>query len=291
MTTLGGFAPMKKFLELWSVGKTFGHQAVVEQFSLTMPKGEFVSIIGHSGCGKSTVLSMVAGLTPSDAGAIILDNREVTGPGADRGVVFQSPSLFPWMTAQENVLLSVTAKQPRLTAKARREIADECLRLVGLEHALGRRPAELSAGMRQRVGLARAFALSPKLLLLDEPFGMLDSLTRLELQDILLELLDREGLTALMVTHDVDEALYLSDRVVMMTSGPGARVGEVLTVPFARPRDRQAVLEHSDYYAMRERLIGFLEEQAQPGAPGEETTTPVAETTIPGVVIARRLIG
>jgi ABC-type nitrate/sulfonate/bicarbonate transport system ATPase subunit len=150
MTTLGGFAPMKKFLELWSVGKTFGHQAVVEQFSLTMPKGEFVSIIGHSGCGKSTVLSMVAGLTPSDAGAIILDNREVTGPGADRGVVFQSPSLFPWMTAQENVLLSVTAKQPRLTAKARREIADECLRLVGLEHALGRRPAELSAGMRWR---------------------------------------------------------------------------------------------------------------------------------------------
>jgi nitrate/nitrite transport system ATP-binding protein len=291
MTTLGGFAPMKKFLELWSVGKTFGHQAVVEQFSLTMPKGEFVSIIGHSGCGKSTVLSMVAGLTPSDAGAIILDNREVTGPGADRGVVFQSPSLFPWMTAQENVLLSVAAKQPRLTAKARREIADECLRLVGLEHARGRRPAELSAGMRQRVGLARAFALSPKLLLLDEPFGMLDSLTRLELQDILLELLDREGLTALMVTHDVDEALYLSDRVVMMTSGPGARVGEILTVPFARPRDRQAVLEHSGYYAMRERLIGFLEEQAQPGAPGEETTTPVAETTMTGVVIARRLIG
>ena len=287
MTTSGSSRREKKFLELWELGKSFGDQVVVEQFSLTMTKGEFVSIIGHSGCGKSTVLAMVAGLTPSDAGGIILESREVTGPGPDRGVVFQSPCLFPWMTAQENVLLSVEAKHPRLGSRARREMANECLRLVGLEDALDVRPAELSAGMRQRVGLARAFALSPKLMLLDEPFGTLDSLTRLELQDILHDLLDREGLTALMVTHDVDEALYLSDRIVMMTSGPAAYVGEVLTVPFARPRDRHAVLGDSGYYALRERLLGFLEEQAEPDGGGEKVSVSLPVTRMADVVVAR----
>jgi nitrate/nitrite transport system ATP-binding protein len=191
------------------------------------------------------------------------------------------------MTAQENVLLSVGAKHPRLASHARREIANMCLCLVGLEDAIGVCPAELSAGMRQRVGLARAFALSPKLMLLDEPFGMLDSLTRLELQDTLLELLAREGLTALMVTHDVDEALYLSDRIVMMTSGPAAYVGEVLNVPFARPRDRRAVLGDSQYYALRGRLIEFLEEQGKPGDAGEKTSTSFPVTTMAGVVIAQ----
>jgi nitrate ABC transporter ATP-binding subunit len=267
----------KKFLEIWKLGKSFGDQVVVEDFVLNVAKGEFVSIIGHSGCGKSTVLSMVAGLTRSDAGGILLENREVKEPGPDRGVVFQAPCLFPWMTAQQNVLLSVEAKHRDLGAAARREKANEYLRLVGLGDAIDKRPSELSAGMRQRVGLARAFALSPKLLLLDEPFGMLDSLTRLELQDILLELLEAEGLTALMVTHDVDEALYLSDRVVMMTSGPAARVGEVLTVPFARPRDRHAMLDDSTYYEHRERLIGFLEDQASPVA----TTAPVVGGELP----------
>jgi len=289
MTTSGNRRREKKFLELWALGKSFGDQVVVAQFSLAMAKGEFVSIIGHSGCGKSTVLAMVAGLTPSDAGGIILESREVTGPGPDRGVVFQSPCLFPWMTAHENVLLSVDAKHPRLASHARREIANMCLRLVGLADALDVRPAELSAGMRQRVGLARAFALSPKLMLLDEPFGMLDSLTRLELQDILLELLDREGLTALMVTHDVDEALYLSDRIVMMTSGPAAYVGEVLEVPFARPRDRRAVLGDSAYYPLRERLIGFLEEQRKPGSAAANMATSFPVTTMAGVVIPRPL--
>jgi nitrate ABC transporter ATP-binding subunit len=254
----------KKFLEIWKLGKSFGDQVVVADFVLNVAQGEFVSLIGHSGCGKSTVLSMVAGLTVSDAGGILLENREVKGPGPDRGVVFQAPCLFPWMTAQQNVLLSVEAKHRDLSPAARREKANEYLRLVGLHDALDKRPHELSAGMRQRVGLARAFALSPKLLLLDEPFGMLDSLTRLELQDILLELLEAESLTALMVTHDVDEALYLSDRVVMMTSGPAARVGDILTVPFARPRDRHAMLDDSIYYEHRERLIGFLEDQASP---------------------------
>jgi nitrate ABC transporter ATP-binding subunit len=277
---------MKSFLELWEIGKSFGEQIVVDHFNLYVAEHEFVSIIGHSGCGKSTVLSMVAGLVKSDAGGIILGSREITGPGPDRGVVFQSPCLFPWMTAEENVLLSVEAKHPDWDKRRRREFAAEQLALVGLGDALGKRPAELSAGMRQRVGLARAFALSPKLLLLDEPFGMLDSLTRLELQDVLLELLHREGLTALMVTHDVDEALYLSDRVVMMTNGPAARVGDILTVPFARPRDRRAMLDDNAYYAEREKLIGFLEAQAHPTPPAEEPSQPEPVTAIADLSVA-----
>ncbi len=271
---------MKKFLELWQLRKSFGPQVVVGEFTLNVAEGEFVSIIGHSGCGKSTVLSMVAGLVPTDAGGIILANREVRGPGPDRGVVFQSPCLFPWMTATENVLLAVEAKYPEENDRRRREIASEKLTLVGLGDALHKRPGQLSAGMRQRVGLARAFALSPKMLLLDEPFGMLDSLTRLELQDILLELLAREGLTALMVTHDVDEALYLSDRIVMMTNGPAAKVGDIMTVPFARPRDRRAMLDDNSYYAERERLIGFLEAQAHPPPDPAE---PSSDEAVPGM--------
>jgi nitrate ABC transporter ATP-binding subunit len=277
---------VRSFLELWEIGKSFGEQVVVDHFTLNVAEHEFVSIIGHSGCGKSTVLSMVAGLVKSDAGGIILGSREITGPGPDRGVVFQSPCLFPWMTAVENVLLGVEAKHPDWDGRRRRELAAEQLALVGLGDALGKRPAELSAGMRQRVGLARAFALSPKLMLLDEPFGMLDSLTRLELQDVLLELLEREGLTALMVTHDVDEALYLSDRVVMMTNGPNARVGDILTVPFPRPRDRRAMLDDNAYYAQRERLIGFLEAQAHPTSPLEEPSPPEPVTALPDLSVA-----
>jgi nitrate/nitrite transport system ATP-binding protein len=271
---------MRSFLELWDIGKSFGDQVVVDRFRLNVAQGEFVSIIGHSGCGKSTVLAMVAGLSKSDSGGIVLANREVTGPGPDRGVVFQSPCLFPWMTAEENVLLSVEAKHPDWDRRRRRAFAAQQLELVGLGDALGKRPSELSAGMRQRVGLARAFALSPKLLLLDEPFGMLDSLTRLELQDVVLDLLAREGLTALMVTHDVDEALYLSDRIVMMTSGPAAHVGGILRVPFARPRDRHTMLDDTTYYAQRERLIAFLESEAHAPPPAE---TPSSPEPVPGI--------
>jgi nitrate ABC transporter ATP-binding subunit len=277
---------MKSLLELWDLGKSFGDQVVVDHFRLKVAEHEFVSIIGHSGCGKSTVLSMVAGLVKSDTGGIVLGNREVLGPGLDRGVVFQSPCLFPWMTAEENVVLAVEAKHPDWDKRRLRGLAAEHLALVGLGDALAKRPAELSAGMRQRVGLARAFALSPKLLLLDEPFGMLDSLTRLELQDILLDLLKREGLTALMVTHDVDEALYLSDRVVMMTNGPAAHVGDILTVPFARPRDRRTMLDDNAYYAEREKLIGFLEGQAHPAPPIEEPTQPDPVTAIADLSVA-----
>jgi nitrate ABC transporter ATP-binding subunit len=259
---------MDKYLECWSLTKAFptpaGRALVVEDFSLSLRRGEFVSLIGHSGCGKSTVLSMVAGLVEADAGAVILAGREVSGPGPDRGVVFQAPCLLPWMSALENVQLGVDRVLRDQPAAARRRRADQALRRVGLGDALDLRPAALSSGMRQRVGIARAFALEPKMLLLDEPFGMLDQLTRMELQDVLLDVWQRAGITALMVTHDVDEALFLSDRVAMMTSGPAARLGGILEVPFPRPRRRGDVFDHPDYYRLREELIGFLEDQAHP---------------------------
>ncbi len=259
---------MKKYLDIWKLGKAYrtpdglGTAVIVEDFDLAVATGEFVSIIGHSGCGKSTVLSMVAGLADSSAGAIILDNKEVKEPGPDRAMVFQSPCLFHWMTAFDNVMLGVEqvfeSKKPRERAK----IVEHHLSLVGLADSMHKKPGELSQGMQQRVGLARAFALSPKLLLLDEPFGMLDSLTRFELQEILLDILQENRTTVLMVTHDVDEA-------------PAATVGSIVLVPFERPRMRREVLEDARYYTARERLIGFLADQATPSeapAPEEEAT-------------------
>lgn len=257
---------MSAFVELSKLTKTYpapkGKAVIVENFDLSIAKGEFVTLIGHSGCGKSTVLSMLAGLNSITSGGIILAGKELNGPGPDRGVVFQAPCLLPWLTALDNVLLGVNQVFYTAPKSERREIAEYYLTLVGLGGAMNKRPAELSQGMRQRVGIARAFALKPKMLLLDEPFGMLDTLTRFELQQVLLDLWSRNNITALMVTHDVDEALFLSDRVVMMTNGPAAEVGEILTVPFSRPRDRKEVMENPDYYDCREHLITFLEERA-----------------------------
>jgi nitrate/nitrite transport system ATP-binding protein len=257
---------MSDYLELSNLTKIYptpnGSAIVVKDFNLKIRKGEFVCLIGHSGCGKSTVLSMLAGLNDISNGGIILAGRELVGPGPDRGVVFQSPSLLPWMTALENVMLGVNQVFYTACKEERRQIAEYYLTVVGLADALNKRPAELSQGMRQRVGIARAFALKPKMLLLDEPFGMLDTLTRFELQQVLIDLWSRNNLTALMVTHDVDEALFLADRIVMMTNGPEAEVGDILEVRFPRPRDRKAVMEHPDYYALREHLIEFLEDRA-----------------------------
>jgi nitrate/nitrite transport system ATP-binding protein len=266
-----------RYLELWRVSKVYGDVAVVRDFNLWVKQGEFVSLIGHSGCGKSTVLSIVAGLNDLTTGGIVLAGREIDGPGPDRGVVFQSPSLLPWMTALENVRLGLDQVRPKAPKAERRQAALHYLELVGLGDAAHKRPAELSQGMRQRVGLARAFALNPKMLLLDEPFGMLDSLTRFELQQVLIELWAQDQKTALMVTHDVDEALFLSDRVVMMTNGPEARVGDILDVPFPRPRDRQAVMDHPEYYQLRERLDGFLEAQGH-HHPRSERHSPLSDT-------------
>lgn len=233
---------------------------VVDGFDLKMKKGEFISIIGHSGCGKSTVLSMTAGLNEISEGGIILDNREIDGAGPDRGVVFQAPSLFPWLTAFDNVMLGVDKVYPHASQSERDDIVEYYLTRVGLADAMYKKAADLSNGMRQRVGIARAFALSPKLLLLDEPFGMLDSLTRWELQEVLMEVWERTHVTAIIVTHDVDEAILLADRVVMMTNGPHAKIGKIQEIDLPRPRTRKALLEHPDYYRYRESLLTFLSE-------------------------------
>jgi len=255
--------PVNHYVEFFKVTKTYptpkGPLTVVDEFDLRMEKGELVSLIGHSGCGKSTVLSIAAGLNEISGGGIVLDGREVVAAGPDRAVVFQAPSLFPWLTAEQNVALGVDRVYPHASLAERQEIVAYYLARVGLAAASGKLASELSNGMKQRVGIARAFALSPKLLLLDEPFGMLDSLTRWELQELLMEVWTRTQVTAICVTHDVDEAILLADRVVMMTNGPKARVGKVMRVDLPRPRTRQALLEHPDYYRYRQELLDFLE--------------------------------
>jgi nitrate/nitrite transport system ATP-binding protein len=262
---------MSAYVEFTQIGKTYatskGPAIIVENFNLEIQRGEFVSIIGHSGCGKSTVLSMIAGLNDISSGGIILAGKELTGPGPDRGIVFQSPSLLPWLTAMENVMLGINQVFFTASTTERKQIAEYYLTVVGLGDSMDKYPAELSQGMRQRVGIARAFALKPRMLLLDEPFGMLDALTRYELQQVLIELWKNEKITALMVTHDVDEALFLSDRVVCMSNGPAATIGEILPVTFPRPRERAAVMAHQDYPGLREQLITFLEHRAHQRPP------------------------
>ncbi|MCO5162651.1 MAG: ABC transporter ATP-binding protein [Mesorhizobium sp.] len=253
----------RRYVELSEVRKVYptpkGPLTVVDGFDLKMNKGEFVTLIGHSGCGKSTVLSMVAGLTDISSGVVILDGKEVSGAGPDRAVVFQAPSLMPWLTARENVALGVDRVYPDASPAERKDVVEYYLNRVGLGSSMHKLAAELSNGMKQRVGIARAFSLSPKLLLLDEPFGMLDSLTRWELQDVLMDVWTRTQVTAICVTHDVDEAILLADRVVMMSNGPNARVGNIMEVDLPRPRSRKQLLAHSDYYAYREELLDFLE--------------------------------
>ena len=239
-----------------------GPLTVVEDFNLTLKKGEFVSLIGHSGCGKSTVLTMTAGLNSISKGAIKLDGVHVEGADPERAVVFQSPSLFPWLSAKENVAIGVDRVYPKASQAERQDVVEYYLERVGLGDAMNKQASEMSNGMRQRVGIARAFALSPKLLLLDEPFGMLDSLTRWELQEVLMEVWSRTKVTAVCVTHDVDEAILLADRVVMMTNGPRATIGKITEVKLPRPRTRKALLEHPDYYSYREEILGFLEDYA-----------------------------
>ena len=255
-----------RYLEFSQLSKSYptpdGNSTVkvVDGFDLKVKKGEFISIIGHSGCGKSTVLSMTAGLNSISEGVIVLDNKEIDGAGPDRGVVFQAPSLFPWLTAYENVALGVEKVYPHATPAERNDIVEYYLTRVGLGDVLHKKASALSNGMRQRVGIARAFALSPKLLLLDEPFGMLDSLTRWELQEVLMEVWERTQVTAIVVTHDVDEAILLADRVVMMTNGPHAKIGKIETIDLPRPRTRKALLAHPDYYKYRASLLTFLAE-------------------------------
>jgi nitrate/nitrite transport system ATP-binding protein len=251
---------MKVPLELTGLTKVFptpsGPFIAVKDVNATIEQGEFVAVLGHSGCGKSTVLSMIAGLQRATYGGVVIDGTEVVEPGPERAMVFQAPCLLPWLTARENVRVA-----------APRRDADRYLELVGVEDAAGQLPAELSLGTQQCVSLARALSMEPRFLLLDEPFSMLDSLTRFELQDTLLRVWEESGKTVVMVTHDVDEALYLADRLILMTDGPEATVGDVLPVPFPRPRHRPAVLAHPQYHACRRRVIEFLEHHAHQSRP------------------------
>jgi nitrate/nitrite transport system ATP-binding protein len=257
---------MSSYLKIDHVDKTFtrGSQQteVLKDVTLTIAQGEYVSIIGHSGCGKSTLLNIVAGLVRPTTGGVILENREVNEPGPDRAVVFQNHSLLPWLTVFDNVKLAVDKVFSGKKSRAeRRDWVMHNLDLVQMGHAKDKRPAEISGGMKQRVGLARALAMEPKVLLLDEPFGALDALTRAHLQDSVMAIHTKLGNTVLMITHDVDEAVLLSDRIVMMTNGPSAHIGEVLDVPLARPRRRLEVASSTAYLKCRQRVLEFLYER------------------------------
>ena len=253
----------KPMLQINEVGMTFptkrGPFVALRDISLTVEQGEFVTLIGHSGCGKSTLLNLVSGLTTPTSGVLLLDDRELKGPGPDRGVVFQNHSLLPWLSCLDNVNLAVervfadTESKEQLKA---RSLA--ALELVGMGHAVAKRPHEISGGMKQRVGIARALAMEPKMLLMDEPFGALDALTRAKLQDELLKIVATTGATVMMVTHDVDEAVLLSDRIVMMTNGPAATIGEILPVQLPRPRNRVELAEDHDYVHCRKQVLDFL---------------------------------
>ena len=276
-----------RFLDFSQLHKIYptpkGPLTVVEDFNLKIDRGEFISLIGHSGCGKSTVLTMAAGLNAISKGAIKLDGRHVEGAAPERAVVFQSPNLFPWLSARENCAIGVDKVYPRASRAERRDVVEYYLERVGLADAMDKPASDMSKGMQQRVGIARAFALSPKLLLLDEPFGMLDSLTRWELQEVLMEVWSRTKVTAICVTHDVDEAILLADRVVMMTNGPQATIGKIVDVKLPRPRTRKALLEHPDYYRYRQQVLDFLEEYEhgnQPKPNTDDTNTPDAPNTI-----------
>ncbi|WP_313116193.1 ABC transporter ATP-binding protein [Ectopseudomonas guguanensis] len=259
---------MDKFVELTAVSKHFdtkkGRFQALADVNLSIARGEFVALIGHSGCGKSTVLNLIAGLLEANEGGLICNGREIDGPGPERAVVFQNHSLLPWMTCFGNVHLAVEkvfgARESKAQLKARTE---QALNLVGLSHAMHKHPNEISGGMKQRVGIARALAMEPKVLLMDEPLGALDALTRAHLQDELLRIVGQTQSTVVMVTHDVDEAVLLSDRIVMMTNGPAATVGEILAVDLPRPRDRLALANDPQYHAYRTAVLEFLYQRQQ----------------------------
>ncbi|MDG2078288.1 MAG: ABC transporter ATP-binding protein [Pseudomonadales bacterium] len=256
----------KNYLKVSQVGIEFPTDGepfrALQNVNLSIAKGEFISLIGHSGCGKSTVLNIIAGLYQASEGGIILEGREVDEPGPDRAVVFQNHALLPWLSVYENVELAVKCVFKHSKSKAEiREWVEHNLSLVHMEHALNKRPGEISGGMKQRVGIARCLAMQPKVLLMDEPFGALDALTRAHLQDSLMDIQNNLGNTVVMITHDVDEAVLLSDRIVMMTNGPAASIGEVLDINLPRPRDRLALAEDAQYNAYRQQVLRFLYEK------------------------------
>ena len=254
-----GQSPLLRFEQLAKVYATpRGPYAVLENINLEVAKGEFVCVIGHSGCGKSTLLNMVSGFATPSSGQVLLEGKPITKPGPDRMVVFQGYALLPWMTAYENVHLAIDSVNPSLPAAQKREIALEHLAMVGLSEAADKKITQISGGMKQRVSIARALSIRPEVLILDEPFGALDAITKEELQEELLSIWNTQKCTVLMITHDIDEALFLADRLVMMTNGPAAGIGEVLPINFPRTRSREDIMEDPKYYELRNTALDFL---------------------------------
>lgn len=252
----------QSFLSIEGVSKVYptpkGAYTVLKDVSLTVQESEFICVIGHSGCGKSTLLNMVSGFTQATDGQVLLQGKPITKPGPDRMVVFQNYSLLPWLTAAENIYLAVDSVYPDKSEADKKAIVKEHLALVGLADAGEKKPPQLSGGMKQRVAIARALATRPQVLILDEPFGALDAITKEELQEELLKIWNEHKCTVLMITHDIDEALFLADRLVMMTNGPSANIGEILNIPFSRPRDRDRIMEDPEYYKLRNYALDFL---------------------------------
>jgi bicarbonate transport system ATP-binding protein len=250
--------PQQSFLSLENVSKAYGSYTVLQNVNLSIQEGEFVCFIGHSGCGKSTLLNMVSGFNRPTAGTVSLDGKPIQSPGPDRMVVFQNYALLPWRTVFENVYLAVNAVYPHKSQQEKRAITRDHLALVGLTEAADKKPPQISGGMKQRVSIARALAIRPQVLILDEPFGALDAITKEELQEELLKIWNEHRCTVLMITHDIDEALFLADRLVMMTNGPEATIGEIMDIPFLRPRDRVQIMEDPEYYKLRNYALEFL---------------------------------
>ena len=254
--------PQEPFVVIENVSKVYptprGPYTVLEDVNLTVNEGEFICVIGHSGCGKSTLLNMVSGFAHPTDGSVRVHGKPVTEPGPDRMVVFQNYALLPWLTTLENVYLAVDSVHPNKSEAEKRAIAKEHLAMVGLSEAMDKKPPQISGGMKQRVSIARALAIRPEVLILDEPFGALDAITKEELQEELLQIWNDHRCTVLMITHDIDEALFLADRLVMMTNGPQAKIGEIMTIPFPRPRDRDRIMEDPEYYKLRNDALDFL---------------------------------
>lgn len=250
------------FLAIDNVSKVYptpkGNYVVLDQVNLHVHEGEFVCVIGHSGCGKSTLLNMVSGFAKPTDGRVTLHGKQITEPGPDRMVVFQGYALLPWLTAYENIYLAVDSVHPNKPEAEKKQIVREHLAMVGLADAAHKQPGQMSGGMRQRVSIARALAIRPEVLILDEPFGALDAITKEELQVELLKIWNDHRCTVLMITHDIDEALFLADRLVMMTNGPAAKIGEILEIPFPRPRDRDRIMEDPEFYKMRNYILDYL---------------------------------
>lgn len=263
-STSGTASYSGEFLTIENLVKVYqkpggGESVILDGINLTIGENEFISVIGHSGCGKSTLLKIVAGLETASAGSVRLEGREIRKPGAERMMVFQHYSLLPWLTVRENIRLAVDEVFPKLAKSEKKRIVNDHLTMVNLTAAAEKYPDEISGGMKQRVGIARALAIRPKMLLMDEPFGALDALTRGKLQRQVLDIWENQRQAVMMITHDVDEALYMSDRIVMMTNGPAAKIGEILEVPFPHPRDRQAMRNSREYFELRNYALNFLD--------------------------------